>query len=78
MALVKCPECKKKISNSASTCPNCGFPVGEYDFQPALVQMEKRQNRLKNVLKKLCVILVSTFALILIANIITEFIHFYC
>jgi hypothetical protein len=27
MALVKCPECKKKISTKANTCPNCGAPV---------------------------------------------------
>ncbi len=27
MALIKCPECKKKISESASSCPNCGFEL---------------------------------------------------
>lgn len=27
MSLIKCPECKKKISNSASNCPNCGFQL---------------------------------------------------
>jgi hypothetical protein len=25
MALISCPECKKKISDSAENCPNCGF-----------------------------------------------------
>lgn len=30
MALVKCPECKKEISNKACTCPNCGYDfIGE-------------------------------------------------
>lgn len=24
MALIKCPDCKKKISDSVDTCPNCG------------------------------------------------------
>jgi hypothetical protein len=24
MALIKCPECQKEISDSAPTCPNCG------------------------------------------------------
>lgn len=24
MALIKCPECGKEISNNAKTCPNCG------------------------------------------------------
>ena len=27
MALIKCKECKKEISNKAKTCPNCGAPV---------------------------------------------------
>lgn len=30
MALVPCPECKKEISNISKSCPNCGFPTGEY------------------------------------------------
>ncbi len=28
MALIKCPECGKEISDLASNCPNCGFPIG--------------------------------------------------
>ena len=27
MALVKCPECGKEISNLAKSCPNCGCPI---------------------------------------------------
>lgn len=27
MALIKCPECGKEISDSAITCPNCGCPA---------------------------------------------------
>ena len=27
MALVKCPECGKGISNKAKACPNCGYPL---------------------------------------------------
>ena len=27
MAIIKCPECEKDISNQAINCPNCGFPV---------------------------------------------------
>lgn len=29
MALIKCPECGKEISDKADVCPNCGFRVGE-------------------------------------------------
>ena len=26
MALIECPECKKRISSLAEACPNCGLP----------------------------------------------------
>lgn len=29
MALIKCPECGKEISNKAASCPNCGCPIVE-------------------------------------------------
>lgn len=27
MALIKCPECGKEISDKAQSCPNCGYPI---------------------------------------------------
>lgn len=27
MALVKCPECSSQISDKATACPSCGFPI---------------------------------------------------
>jgi len=27
MALVKCPECSNEVSDSAQSCPKCGFPI---------------------------------------------------
>ena len=27
MALIKCKECGKEISDQATTCPNCGYPM---------------------------------------------------
>ena len=29
MTLIKCPECEKKISDKAISCPNCGFPIND-------------------------------------------------
>lgn len=29
MALIKCPECGKEISDRATACPNCGCPVAD-------------------------------------------------
>ena len=33
MALIKCPECGREISSFAKACPNCGFPIEEYQEQ---------------------------------------------
>ncbi len=33
MALTRCPECRKKISESAQICPNCGFSFKEEDLE---------------------------------------------
>ena len=38
MALIKCSECGKEISNKASVCPHCGMPLrsedrGTYDIK---------------------------------------------
>ena len=30
MALIKCPECGKEISDKAASCPNCGCPGSEF------------------------------------------------
>lgn len=27
MALMKCPDCKKRISDKAESCPHCGYPT---------------------------------------------------
>ena len=27
MALIKCPECGKEISDKAENCPDCGYPL---------------------------------------------------
>lgn len=31
MALVKCPECKLDVSDSAETCPHCGYRLKKPD-----------------------------------------------
>ena len=29
MALIKCSECGKEVSDKAATCPNCGCPISQ-------------------------------------------------
>jgi len=32
MALIKCPECGKSISDKAESCPGCGYTLAPYAF----------------------------------------------
>ena len=38
--LIKCPECELQVSDKATTCPHCGFPL-----QPSV---KSRKPRAKN------------------------------
>ena len=29
MSIIQCPECKKEISNQATSCPHCGYKLKE-------------------------------------------------
>ena len=33
MALMKCPECGREISDKASSCPGCGCPIEEFESE---------------------------------------------
>ena len=45
MALVKCPECGKEMSEFAESCLNCGSPIFDY-FD--------KQKKLDNLAKQFC------------------------
>ena len=53
MALIKCPECGKEISDKASSCPNCGCPIevqktevaNNISEQPITGQSPKKLNK---------------------------------
>lgn len=46
MALQRCPECRKKISESAKLCPHCGFSFAEADLE--IYRQKLEQHRLHN------------------------------
>ena len=70
MALIKCPECGKEISDKAKSCPKCGYPINyddqlyddesEDDYEDdednrPTISMKKRQNLHRKCLKmKIC------------------------
>lgn len=44
MALIKCPECGKEISDKASSCPNCGYPISNNSFVVSKENQKQTQN----------------------------------
>ncbi|MFW6129686.1 MAG: hypothetical protein ACOC56_00790 [Atribacterota bacterium] len=56
MALINCPECKRKVSDKAESCPRCGYPIIKYSKNiqeeskvknQKVDKQEKKQNSLK-------------------------------
>lgn len=54
MALIKCSECGKEISNKVSNCPNCGCPIRTQEFEG-----EKNKKS-----KKICLLIAFFFVII--------------
>lgn len=50
MALIRCPECGKEISDKAASCPNCGCPV-EFDNNENIdtSEISNTTNQIQNV-----------------------------
>lgn len=39
MALIKCPECQREVSDKAISCPNCGVPISTLALQiPEIIE----------------------------------------
>ena len=36
MALIKCPECGREVSDKALSCPNCGYPISQDPLEWAM------------------------------------------
>lgn len=41
MALIKCPECGKEISDKASSCPGCGYPIKQGTLDSSILKSEE-------------------------------------
>lgn len=47
MAIVICPDCNANVSDRASTCPQCGYPINEY-----VREREQKKNEYENNLRQ--------------------------
>ena len=61
MALIKCTECGKEISDKAEYCIACGAPTQKKEA--VLKTKEEQQNKLKNIVLPL--IMLAAFFIIL-------------
>ena len=52
MALTRCPECRKKISESAQFCPNCGFSFKKEDLEIYKQKLEHDANKMPKLIEK--------------------------
>lgn len=55
MALIKCPECEKEISDTSDICINCGYPI----------KPKKKVNKKHLIIILACIILVSVLGLVI-------------
>lgn len=65
MALIKCPECGKEISDQADKCPSCGFPIKAKKKKKEKAQKEKKDT----VPKKRIIILASVITFVVVGAI---------
>lgn len=80
MALIKCPECKKKISSQCSTCPRCGYPISGTTTRESTedaerednVDKEKEVNKKRKVINKKIIIgiIIGIILIVTVAGVI--------
>lgn len=65
MALIKCTECGKQISDQAASCPGCGAPVGvRKDPEPIRTIQETGKPLKKQILLSVLLCIVSMIVMI--------------
>lgn len=49
MALIRCPECGKEVSDRAKSCPNCGFPIEEVHKNEQEYKTDSKDERVEEL-----------------------------
>ena len=66
MALIKCPECKKNVSETAESCPNCGHKFSQREIND-LIEKKRKADKQRGIG---CLVVI---AFIIITNVIAYF-----
>ncbi|AHG72424.1 hypothetical protein X781_2750 [Mannheimia sp. USDA-ARS-USMARC-1261] len=76
MALHRCPECRKRISDSVESCPHCGFSFKEADLEIYRQKLEQRRLHNQEINRKsmkLQLIWLAVFVIVIgVANFIVN------
>jgi len=60
MALITCPECKKKISDNADSCPNCGYQL----TPEKLAEIKKKEQQAQRYAGIGCLAVIGIFVIL--------------
>lgn len=76
MALINCPECSKKVSDKASSCPRCGYPIhNEVETSGTIMNenLEEPNTSLRDRinLKKIIIVVVILLAVVFLITLAT-------
>lgn len=67
MALIKCPECNKEISDKVTACPHCGYPLSETNSEKLVEEYgEAKQKNKTNKKKSIKVLVIICVVVVLI------------
>ncbi len=71
MALIRCPECNREISDQAAACPGCGYPLIRTASDETEERLAAAKARDRLFLKRAGLILLGLIVLILTLVILT-------
>ncbi|MBQ9270191.1 MAG: zinc ribbon domain-containing protein [Oscillospiraceae bacterium] len=71
MALIRCPECNREISDQAAACPGCGYPLIRTSPDETEEKLAAVKARDRLFLKRTGLILLGLIVLILALVILT-------
>ena len=68
MALIRCPECNREISDKAAACPGCGYPLQDHTEEVSEKErlLKEAEEKDKQFIKK-AAILLTTGVIIMLA-----------
>lgn len=69
MALIKCPECSREISDKVKSCPHCGFPLDSSEENTQKVELSSVKLKIDKKRKKQIIIAAVSIILIFLVGI---------